>query len=412
MCAGLVSETLVQNLAMEGINLPDTVVQRGLDSYVLHSDAGTVRIESIRHERRIATTFRGMGPRGLKEINGSGLDAHLLDLALKKGAQHIRARIDAVDWIANPADPDPKASLVGCRTQGGMQVYDLLAVTTGVNTSALKLFQGLNLGYEPPGTNKCFVREYYLGEELVTQYMGSAMHTFMLKIPRVKLAALVPKGDYVSLILIGQDIDTDLIQTVLSDPAVKACFPPGFDWNQEACHCSPRINIRASLHPYGNRVIFIGDSAVTRLYKDGIGAAYRAAKVAAMTAVFDGISAGDFERHYLQTCQTMESDNRIGKLLFSIIGQIERFRFGRRAVLRLVRDEQSRVNDQRWMSTILWDLFTGSASYREIFWRCVHPGFWIRLLGSLAVSLVESRPDLRIHRSAVLAWARRQLDSQ
>ncbi len=38
MCGGIISETLVQNLAAEGINLPDTVVQRGIESYVLHMD--------------------------------------------------------------------------------------------------------------------------------------------------------------------------------------------------------------------------------------------------------------------------------------------------------------------------------------------------------------------------------------
>ena len=45
MCGGIISETLVQNLAAEGINLPSTVVQRGIDSYVLHTHEGSVRID-------------------------------------------------------------------------------------------------------------------------------------------------------------------------------------------------------------------------------------------------------------------------------------------------------------------------------------------------------------------------------
>src|SRR3990172_3641388 len=36
MCGGIVSESLVQALAAEGINLPVTVVERGIDSYFLH----------------------------------------------------------------------------------------------------------------------------------------------------------------------------------------------------------------------------------------------------------------------------------------------------------------------------------------------------------------------------------------
>src|SRR3990172_7082366 len=41
-CGGIVSESLVQALALEGINLPGDVVQRGIDSYVLHMDVGDV----------------------------------------------------------------------------------------------------------------------------------------------------------------------------------------------------------------------------------------------------------------------------------------------------------------------------------------------------------------------------------
>ena len=62
-CGGIVSESLVQLLATEGINLPPSVVQRGIDSYVLHMDVGTVRIQTPLHEKRIAAVFRGNGPR-------------------------------------------------------------------------------------------------------------------------------------------------------------------------------------------------------------------------------------------------------------------------------------------------------------------------------------------------------------
>src|SRR5512145_2335088 len=49
MCAGIVSESLVQALAIEGINLPASIVQRGIDSYVLHTDGGTLRIDTPLH---------------------------------------------------------------------------------------------------------------------------------------------------------------------------------------------------------------------------------------------------------------------------------------------------------------------------------------------------------------------------
>ena len=65
MCGGIISETLVQNLATDGINLPPTVTQRGIEAYVLHMDGSRVRIETPVREKRIGSVYRGTGPRKL-----------------------------------------------------------------------------------------------------------------------------------------------------------------------------------------------------------------------------------------------------------------------------------------------------------------------------------------------------------
>jgi flavin-dependent dehydrogenase len=380
MCAGVVSETLVQYLAAEGINLPPTVVERGIDSYVLHMDVGNVRIDAVRHEKRIGTLYRGIGPRGLKEIKWESFDNHLLMLAIGKGACVIRQRVTEVHR------QDGRLTIKA--QNGPLEAYDLLAVTAGVNTAALKLFEGLGFGYQPPRTTKCFVREYYLGEEVVERYMGSSFHAFLLNIPRLEFAAIVPKGDYVSLALLGQDIDRDMVQSFVNDPAVKGCLPPDFPSDQAACWCAPRINVRGSPQPFGDRIVFIGDCGVSRLYKDGVGAAYRAAKAAARTAMFQGISAVDFRRHYWPVCRAMETDNLIGKVIFTIVRQIQKRQFARRAVLRMVSSEQEgKADPARGMSLVMWDVFTGSAPYREVFLRTLHPAFWTHLLCELVISL-------------------------
>ena len=56
-CGGIVSESLVQRLATEGIMLPDAVVQRGIESYTLHTDVGDVEIETPLMEKRIAAMY-------------------------------------------------------------------------------------------------------------------------------------------------------------------------------------------------------------------------------------------------------------------------------------------------------------------------------------------------------------------
>ena len=379
MCGGIISESLMQNLAVEGIVLPPTVIQRGIDSYVLHTDVGKVRIDTPLQEKRIGAVYRGSGPRDVKEIKWGNLQ----NLAVEKGSRLIHGRV--VDVNLEDGKPQVKTK------NGTAQQYDLLAVAVGVNSGTLKLFQELGLSYKVPHTTKTFIREFFLGEETVAKYVGSSMHVFLLNIPRLEFAALVPKGDYVSLCILGDDIDSSLVQSILDTPEVKECLPPTINLAQGSCQCAPYISVRGAENPYADRIVFIGDSGVTRLYKDGIGAAYRTAKAAATTAIFHGVSVNDFKRYYRPTCQAISADNVIGKMVFAVTRQIQKRRFARRAVLRMVSSEQEKEGRLRRMSTVLWDTFTGSAPYKEILIRTFHPFFLSRFLWDMAVSAIPFR---------------------
>lgn len=98
MCGGIVSESLVQLLAIEGINLPPTVVQRGIDSYRLHMDIGSVTIAAPTSEARIAVVHRGGGPRGAATRRWDSFDGHLLALAKTHGATVLRERVEDIAW--------------------------------------------------------------------------------------------------------------------------------------------------------------------------------------------------------------------------------------------------------------------------------------------------------------------------
>ena len=415
MCGGVIYESLVQSLALEGINLPTSVVQRGIEHNMLHMDIGDALIRTPRQEKRIATTFRGVGPRGLMEINGGSLDGYLLQSAVAKGARHIHKRVDDVRWLSDTNTSGPDNRLVQVKTQGGdFQTYELLAVTSGVNTAILKLFRELDFGYQPPRTTKLLVREYYLGKEAVSKYTGSVFHAFLLDIPGIDYGAIIPKGDYATVCLLSShgELDPAMMETFLCNPAVKRALPPEFSPEKVACHCSPRINVTGSAQPFGDRVVFIGDSGVSRLYKDGIGAAYRAAKIAANTAIFQGVSRKDFEMYYLPFCRKMDSDNSIGKFLFKVIGQIQKKRFAKRAVLRMVSSEQQgNANAERGMSMLMWDMLTGGAPYREVLLRALHPVFLARVIWNIAVALIPGKEPQPSAESDVLSFPQAARDS-
>ena len=219
----------------------------------------------------------------------------------------------------------------------------------------------MDFGYKPPRTAKLLAREYYLGEEEVSKYLGPAFHAFLLDIPGLDYGAIIPKGDYMTVCLLSShgDLHPATMDTFLNHPSVKSALPPDFAVGRFACGCGPRINIMGSAQPFGDRMVFIGDCGVSRLYKDGIGAAYRAAKAAARTAIFQGVSAKDFKRYYLPFCRKMEADNRIGQMLFMIVGQINKILFVRRAVLDMVsREQKGKAGIENGMSMVMWDMLT------------------------------------------------------
>jgi flavin-dependent dehydrogenase len=371
MCGGIVSESLVQNLALEGIELPERVVQRGLDSYVLHTAVGSCRIDTPLHEQRIATVHRGGGPRGAVRTEWGSFDAHLLKLAIARGARYLCARVTGLTWDAGK----PQLQF----SELPPQTYDLVVGAAGLKTSEATLFEGLGFGYQVPRSVKAYISELALGGDAVRDLFGSAMHVFLLDLPRLDFAALIPKGDYVTACLLGRDIDKELVASFFAHPAVKQCFPPGWSPAADACHCTPRMFFGSARSFFADRVVLIGDSGVSRLYKDGIGAAYRTAKAAARTAVFSGVSAGDFRAVYWRECRRLAVDNLLGRAIFTIVHVVRRFPVSSAAILRLVGAEKLLPAARRRMSGILWDTFTGSAPYRSILRRGLNPGLLLRL---------------------------------
>jgi flavin-dependent dehydrogenase len=376
-CGGVVSESLVQRLATEGIALPDGVVQRGVESYSLHMDLGDVEIATPLMEKRIAAVYRGNGPRESELRDTQSFDGYLLELAQQKGANVIPRLVTGVRG-------EDDHMIVSCADLHSA-AYDLAVVATGVNSRLLEMLETESHEFKRPERTKTFICEFRLGRKVIRETFGPSMHVFLLDIPRLEFAALIPKGEFVTLCLLGDDIDEELMQRFFSSPEVRSCFPDGVI-PEHACHCFPRISMSSAVPTFGDRFVMIGDSGTTRLFKDGIGAAYRTSKAAAKTAVFHGVGAKDFERHYAPLCRKIDHDNRVGKFIFKIAGLVQKARFARRAVLRMTANEQARTDRTRRMSEVLWDLFSGSASYTNVFLRTLHPAYIGRLVWNLVVS--------------------------
>ncbi|MBF0628665.1 MAG: hypothetical protein HQL91_10670 [Magnetococcales bacterium] len=385
-CGGILSESLLQFMALEGIALPPNVILNTIDAYCLHTDSGHVLLRTPLEEMRIAAVFRGGGPKGNHPRDTTptqSFDGVLLALALKEGARLIPERVTRLGW--NNGLPEVTSA-------SGSRVYDLVVGAVGVNGTGLGLFANLGIDYRPPVQSKTFIADYHLGAEAVWRHVGNTMHIFLLDIPEIRQGAIIPKGPFVTICYVSDQVSAELTERFFAHPEVRACLPP--DWQRpggrEACTCIPSTNVGDPVNYFADRVVLVGDCGVARLFKNGIGSAYLTAKACATTVVLQGISRHHFARHYQPVCDRISQDNQLGKAILTVLGHARRQVAFRHAILKTVAREQSMRAPHRIMSLTLWDSFSGSASYTHVLWRALTSfGFHARFLWSYLHGLLR-----------------------
>ena len=358
-CGGIISELLVQTLAVEGINLPDTVVRKGINSYKLHTEQGSAYIATPSMEKTIATIYRGGGPKGIAKDKES-FDNFLLNLAIKEGAVHNPARIDRIIYIN-------KRPILFSHDQK-IHEPDLVVGAIGVKSQTTKIFEDIEFGYRKPETIVAAIAEIGLDKDIVSEYFGDSVHFFLLPKKDIRFAAMIPKGTCVTVCILGKNINVNTVSEFIENPVVKSIMPKQVPYKID-CRCLPTMNVGAPAIPFTDRVVICGDAGSSRLFKDGLGAAYIMGKAAAKTAVFHGVSKEHFQKEYYPVYKSMIIDNRYGKYLYTIIDIYKKNKFLTKAMLEVVQKEQREFKDKKILSSILWDMFTGNERYKNIFPR-------------------------------------------
>ncbi|MEO5376269.1 MAG: hypothetical protein H7832_00565 [Magnetococcus sp. DMHC-6] len=387
-CGGLVYASLIQFMSVEGIHLPPEVVMNAIDSYKLHTDLGHVHIPTPLQEMSIAAVYRGGGPKGgpfSLKVPVQSFDGAIFKIACEQGAHHIQERVTKLDWDAG------RPRVFG--KDGVGKSYDLLVGAVGVNGTGTKVFQNLGIGYIPPKQIKTFIMDVYIGSEAVEHYVGNSMHIFLLNIKGIEQGAVIPKGPFVTICYVADEVTNELTDQFFNHPEVRNCFPPGWERpsGSASCMCIPTTIIADPSHYYADRVVMVGDSGVARLFKDGIGSAYRTAKACATTAVLWGVSKDHFEKYYRPQCDSISRDNRIGHIILDILSLARQYDFVSYSILTTAREEQTMVGVHRVMSMTLYDSFSGSYPFALVLTRILKsPGFILRFFRAMIVGMMIS----------------------
>ncbi len=363
-CAGVLSSTLLSNLEILDLCLPPEIIQAELNAYILHLGKHEALIQKPDPGRRIASVYRGSGPRLGEPPFPRSFDGWLLEQAQKRGARLLRERVHTIHSGLHPA----------VVTDSNELASDLVILATGVN-SRPPLDPAW--AYCPPRTETMAQDEIYIPPG----FLADQVHIFLDHVPGLIFGGLIPKDRYANVSLLGRGLPRDAINEFIQGHRLLSLVSAE---SSRLCGCAPHVAVSPARNYYADRMVAVGDAAVTRLYKDGIGAAFITAQAAARTAIQHGVSKVDFALRYRPVCQRIANDNFFGRLLFSL------WNAARDSPSMLNKWQQAILAETRFPSQeqvylrILWDVFTGDETYRKIFLLSLRPQVFSTLwLGAL-----------------------------
>ena len=108
-----------------------------------------------------------------------------------------------------------------------------------------------------------------------------------------------------------------------------------------------------------------------------------------LKTIFEGVSESDFKKSYQAVCSDLNRDNFVGKLIFLVTTVIQKSGILKAGLIRMVVKEQEKPNTKRPMSSVLWDTFTGSASYRGILKRVMNPLVLLSLISNIIIGIFK-----------------------
>jgi hypothetical protein len=215
-------------------------------------------------------------------------------------------------------------------------------------------------------------------------WISDEVNAYFKQPPGLSFGAIIPKGRYLNISLLGKGFTPNTVNEFITAQNLTGALQ--YDSSSSLCGCNPRIAVSAARHYFGDRWVAVGDSAVTRLYKDGIGSAFQTSKHAMYTAVNVGISRTTFHKHYAPICRSIAVDNSYGFLLFRLWNFVLNSPILLNAWKGTIHREMSLPARDRRHMRVLWGMLTGDEPYRKLFYKGINPIALLHLVYGMSSS--------------------------
>ncbi len=391
MSAAVIAGSLHAKLTRDGIILPDSIIRQEIKGYYFHTEEYGIELykPDELNKSSIMAVYRGNGPLYSTHTTSHSFDDFLLKHVINQGVSVISEPVLDLKLSSNP--DTPATVIYGKGGQHNKMEADLVVGAFGINSTMVEKIRGLNFGYIPPKTIRTCQMEIPLDPAFIKSSFRDNIQVFALGIKPFRFASMVPKGNYVTVSLVGsRDLTSNDLIDFLNHPTVRKNLPHNWEMPDKFCMCLPKIVLSHATNPFTDRFVLVGDASISRIFKNGLESAYITSQLAVRAAFENGISSEDFARYYYKPAKKLLAmDNKLGAVILAISDFITRQNWLVKARLSYVEDKRgSWIADH--LNTLLWNMVTGDAPYHKILIQALHPIFQIKLIPITIKSLITA----------------------
>lgn len=388
-CAGVISPRLLSALDHHQIRLPEEIICEQLTHIWIHGNWKNFPFK-VPAGQTLCATFRGSLPQD-RGAAAQGLDAFLLREAVKSGADLMPGNASAIQYSTTCRPRLCVSGVSGCPV---VLDSEFVCIATGINSHPaqsprdnpfLESYRKINPSFKPPGTRQALVVELKPGNRYLKKYMGKELYLIVsgTKDLNIEHAVMVPKGAYLTIVLMGKSIDTacfpgdaeGMMKRFLSLPQVQSILPQiNLAHCPISCMCYPQMVGGVSDAPCADRIALIGDALGSRLYRDGLYSAFVCAEAMAETVIHGGVEQKRLNQAADRIIHWLKRDNAYCRIVFILIQTFLKSGLLSRVFYQTFASEMKFRKREAWpLGQILWEIGSGGADYKAVFKKVFSP---------------------------------------